>query len=543
MMLGTHDGLSILPTERTAKMQSLIDKFAHTFMSQFPGMSESLRTLLSGRGQKGEPSFTVQEARDLLASRSGRLNEDLESLLGITGEATVNPHRKRGFPILQLYDFIFTLELVIDTLQREKRMASEHNPSVATMQSLRKRYLPPDWRPEFYQAFRRNRFDPIDRTIGQQIGSPEIYDPIEQVPVFWWIYPGTNAAANPIKPIVRRKTDYELSVEEAYLLGFDTYNDIVALSQGLFRIFSSASNATRALPRVAGDDPNTGHWINTFGNHANTGYWEPNRGRLEYRAVTGLQPKCTLLGCYSNNRYMREVGSTRVDIPDELYGTYSQVSALRMWHVQTGFNQRPFRGGAMGRLMNVIDDQGRITPVGPIPVAAILGFFNRKVNPRFNDPEYQALYAGRGADVGPGLHALEVPHRAWRYSEEDIYKQMRSQRYRHAIWACADLAETVKKTNLDEALFNFYKENAALVWKKIREVDEKKAYIRALIPRPLATCDDGSKPYFRGSDGKVFVGDEAFMTVNGVRIFRPDALPETASCDYIVQEKRQPASL
>lgn len=611
--------LEIVPKRRSEKMQGIIKRFTEHFCAKFPGLKERAAYIIYG-SKAAELSFDQKEASELLGW-AGTKDSDLHSLMGIGNYR---------FPILQLYDFIFTMEIVVGKmlsdakkLQRELADASDVLEMSETLRGLKAQYFPPDGRPEFFQQMQKGLKQPVsqdedslelDATTGQQMGTPRIFDS-HLGPQYNWLdpfYTGVRAGTAVLKTaaarsvasafvlstgavktgaapadvtaaivaikgtaktavkaaqavarkaaakrpeaalgpqsITRLKNDYELACEEAYLLSFPRYNDIVALSQGLFRIFVTASSATNSFDtphraprgaeykRATGID-NRGHWINTWsGDDEKLSTY--HRYRINDHSV--FQPKNAMLALYFNHLYMRQAYAHGIEIPVEIRANWPPGHRIEMRHwVRQGFNKEPLGGGAIGRVVvarvSIQNPQGQLQP----PPSGVVRVAERQyvLNRIFSRPEYLDTYPPEltQGQLRGGYEDVVEPlfTDALRITREQINAQMERCKDRHAIWACPHLADSMRKTKVDDALFALFGANQHAVWRAVNNQPDVMS-----VPK-LATqlkCSEGATYYRRQSDGKAFSESEAIL--NGA--LRPDLIHAVKECALTEPEEMAP---
>jgi hypothetical protein len=449
---------------RTSTMQGIIDSFTKHFCAKFPGMYARVQQLADG-----DPRFVVAEALHILALASeGRVN--MREMLGMGA----NP---RGFPILQLYDFCFSLDIAVGNLKSEQARAQTGQ----DLDYLRHRVIPPDFRPDFYHL--GQQYGAVDekanvRTEGQEMGSRQIYEPTGVADV------QINPASGLTAPGIRAKSLYERSVEDAYLLSFPSFNDIVALSQGLFRVFAcSAAGITGALSVQDGKllpvdmDPvhGRGSWINSFSisraGTAGQDYVAPyeRKDNVLKPTFAVLQPKCTFLPSYPNNRYMRDAtASKNPNIPLSMYCASFTVHDCIFKHPVIDIaNEGPrYGGGAIGTLANWSEAKA-IRPEGKLTKCSTA--FPMGNDKGFRDPLVLQTFGTVPAARVEGLYQTEECTESAQYVPlEDIYNVMR-QMTESPIFICPELADSMRVVNIDLALNDLYESTQNIVWNAIEK--------------------------------------------------------------------------
>ena len=191
---------------RHPKTQALAHEFGDLVCNRHLGMRDWICASL--RIKSGSKIFwTADEAKRLFArnSYSGSMPEK--------------------WPVAETYDYLLTLDQVTDDMRSEmirikgimKHMDKKH---------LEKRVLRSDMRPSWYHKQNPDLYErggPDNKLLneGQSLGDPGYYDK------------RTNTT--------RSKTQYENACDNALMLSYMHVNNVVALSQGLFKIFYSRS--------------------------------------------------------------------------------------------------------------------------------------------------------------------------------------------------------------------------------------------------------------------------------------------------------------
>lgn len=470
--------------KRSSGMQGSVDKFARHFCAKYPGMLEYIHSALGS-----SPSFSAEEVRALVTATGGGERELKDLYAG--------SEQKRGtYPILQLYDYCITLDYAVENLKSDQARAKGYTDLAESKEGLQNRYIPPDFRPAFYRRIRRGGLDPEGKQVtteGQEIGSKQIYE-YRTVPPNEYILPGPAAG---LAAGTRAKTQYERCVEEAYILDFPSFNDIVALSQGLYRVFSLAGTPVW----VPGGRAHVAAWINE--DVANT---------------VAYGPKATLVSQYVQNRYMRESAAHSIEVDAKCITAVGLAVAAANPVAQLGLGngQRTDRGsyggGAMGTLIWSGNNAGGYEyKVGDFAPWAVPGpGQNIRVPVTCDSYDLQATWQALAALPNVPGHGMAL---------------------RHVL----ELAHSVRETNIDIALNQLYKQTQVMVWSTVKRIEQGR------VADPLAVmdisargvCPAGSVLTYQtyGPRRKLLVGDEAYIQTPSGKTLRPDVDANTRECN------------
>jgi hypothetical protein len=235
---------------RTASNAAITRRFGQMVLDQHPGMGDYMsRTLFGAPGRERDIRWTVDEIKRLVSVNSG-----LTTSIKDVGE-TLGVDILTRYPIAPTYDYLLTLDSAVGDIVNEINRID----SMSTLGSKHRalidaRVLMPDFRPlEFHKVVQLGAQDEQGRdiTIGQMLGFPRVYQKAV--------------------PFVRIKTTKELAEDNAAILSYVHMNNIIALSQGLWRVNFTPAKAPRLdLGNPDGYDKSAadirpGAWINSKG--------------------------------------------------------------------------------------------------------------------------------------------------------------------------------------------------------------------------------------------------------------------------------------
>ena len=348
MVIGDH------VQTRDEFLQRVIRNFAQEFFDDSRIRDVLAKTL--DKASFEQIDFTFEEARII----SSQNDNDYFSEIGSSPDV-----RQNGYPIMQFYDFVLTIESTYRLMHAMDLQLSRIDRSSELVSSLQRVILPEDNRPWVFRRYwpddRKiqsigqyfSNDDAADRksydvTIGQRIDSTETFDPHRRMIWYCEEYHGLyndpeamkkynhrdDEASYAPKPFLdnltsrfksdfpwkqnytRGNTEYEMACHEALLYANDVWRNLIALSQGLFKVnFTNAKefrmpDYSRVGPVDTVDEPDafnptdgnsvklieTGHWINSF-----TGPY----GLPSELDASCLQPKYTDIRDYPCNTFGR----------------------------------------------------------------------------------------------------------------------------------------------------------------------------------------------------------------------------------------------
>lgn len=495
--------LNSLPP-RTPKIQEIISRLGKSIMAKYPG-TEALISQYIG----SSPQFTVAEVRSILSKAAGRVAE----------LADLNGGGRDRKPVLPLYDFCFSIDMAVAALLQDQQAAKSWDEDGSNVSGvMRDRVIPPDFRPIWYHdaGIRLGQVDERGRvmTQGQRAaGDAMIYESHGAPRRQQYIDPAVGGAQG--VPIVRPKNPYEKCVEEAYLLGFNSWNQICALSQGLYRQWAS----------VAGG--NAGVWVNEPGNVA--------VGDYSAGGTALYQPKFTDLREYPENRYMRETLAHGIPTWSVLPGG-AVVGALSTRVCGSGAAGGSWAGSWAGNSAMVYPVLGAVG-FAPRTMAAF-GTYVVHIDGAAagsiiagNAPAATRALADSANPAFAGTETCLVPSRAYVVKLSDAWAAMRAQN--GAIRFCPDFADQMRKLKLDRALLNIYEATQSLLWGSI-----KRGAVRLANPLDVAAvsarggCPPGAVVTYQttGRDSKLLVGDAAFVNTPQGKVLRRDVDPASREC-------------
>jgi hypothetical protein len=422
--------------------QRKLTPFVDEFCKIYPSVNTHLQTLASRFGYGNGLNYTKSEAQSLKETDSTTGTGDVATFTGIF-TSTEGRQQNEGAPVLQMYDFISTM----DDLDRKcTDLHQQLSVQSADRSALRKSLAASDMRPwGFHVTFPdlyQTTSDGYRVCIGQQLGEELIYDPYRVI------------AGKKTKPLLglynrwrgpyRKKTEYELAQDEAHLLQYTTLRDLYSLTQGLFRcyvtfshditdtFFDLPSNKTlQTATELYGGGRGVvraPYYINKF-NEAGRVFDEKfspyfgteNKGNAITNALMLLQAKDTNLSHYKDNRFHAEFARNGLprDAPHPQYAygwkepIASPASAGTDAETTVASTPSPFQndGGAIGwRLVStkgkvktitaeMINDAMRTLEFHPIYVCPDLGkAFERSGLRRYFSQRVQQLQSNNIAE-------------------------------------------------------------------------------------------------------------------------------------------------
>lgn len=234
---------------RSSHNASLIKRFGARVLDRNPGMGEYMsRSLFGASGQESRIKWTVDEIQKLVSLNSGLSSSFIDPK---TGAAAKDPSTIGGldilvrYPIAPTYDYLLTLDLVVgDVVNEINRINSMGSIGSRQRAGIDARVLMPDFRAlEFHEQVLLGALDEHGRdvTTGQILGYPRYH---------------TKDA-----PYTGLKTRVMLMVDNAALLSYVHMNNIIAVSQGLWKVNFTPAKAI-VDEGYKGGAIGVGKWIN-----------------------------------------------------------------------------------------------------------------------------------------------------------------------------------------------------------------------------------------------------------------------------------------
>lgn len=235
--------------KRTPAYAALLPSFAENYITiENKNAGVELKNLQNKLGKpleyrRNEAQYFVDSGTDyftgtLTATQIG--NRETES----TGPA-----------LLQLWDFIATMDQLDVFLQQSKQRILRLDRFSRSFSELKSTFPPPDLRPwGFHETFPESNVldaDGITVTTGQALGAGSIYDPGRV------IYADDAVAEERLEHPIRTKTSNELSQDEAHMHQFQVIQVLYALAQGLFRVDLTRVNTMDLREFKSADDDAT----------------------------------------------------------------------------------------------------------------------------------------------------------------------------------------------------------------------------------------------------------------------------------------------
>lgn len=219
---------------RTAAYAALVPVFVEAYIKLFDDTKKKI--FLAKLGSVFAKIFDIQESEQVLS-------EEKDNSGKWTGVEQLN----NSAPLLQMYDFIHTMDQFDRDLQLLDLQIQSMSTTVGAFSEIQKKIPPSDLRPwAFHKTFpSKSVMDEhdIEMTIGQQLFEPVIYDPNNDLITSSFPLPFNRER-------VREKTANERAQDEAHLLHYTLIGHYFALGQGLFQIrhtpaYSIAMDAMR----------------------------------------------------------------------------------------------------------------------------------------------------------------------------------------------------------------------------------------------------------------------------------------------------------
>lgn len=490
---------------RNALLQDMIGALARQFF-RTSAEKETLVRLL-GKSSFQELTFGMEEAM-ILKTRT--LNLDFIMQIG-----TSPIREENGYPFLQFYDFVHTIDILFTKIQGLDAQLGERDPSDVTLKLIKEDVLADDNRPwVFHDVFPENtsrfvKLDGSDRVfdqlVGQSMTSDHIFDPNSRL-----LLPVTEAKDQPPgtfvatdvggmdsakvaamlnkvrnmfpekkDKFVRAKTTYELCCQEALFCAGSVMQLLLALNQGLFICESTVASTFQNGPTngVAFDPryPNNhinksdpiprGNFINAF----RGAYVLPEKGHTSV-----LQPKYNQIQDYPLNFFGRILAQNPESWKkaEEVYGVKkSQLTVeglLRVnaenpvtVHMHNG-RKNGLLGGPIARYAYVVQDPAVLRKHMVRPNDE-LGFtigekkdsFHPVINtdnPAAQLEKKQPGMAINMTTLGDGKLFMPPPLHAKEIDFEADVKPMMEQLHMHPIHACPRLKKAFEDSGVGAAL-------------------------------------------------------------------------------------------
>jgi len=249
-----------------------------------------------------------------------------------TGVKSTKGERADTPALLQMYDFIATMDEFDRHLTNTERLINSMTTEVGNFTTIQKRIPPSDLRPwAFHRTFPADTKvmdeHDIEMTVGQQLFEPIIYDPDNDIL--------STSILQPKGGRIREKTANERAQDEAHLLGYETIKTYFALGQGLFKVEHTPVNLINiaALHTAMDGLPGSDEWATSLtGLQASEAYTSASAESIQkqswvngmthtssvwcsvqqikighpYYDILTVMPKETDLKRYTNNRFHLE---------------------------------------------------------------------------------------------------------------------------------------------------------------------------------------------------------------------------------------------
>jgi len=497
--------------------QHLIDRVANAFLT---GQErENLMSLLSLKTKKitySELKFDAEEAQIL------RTRSVLNFVQG-TGTSLSNEHA--GFPFLQLYDFLLTIDDVMSQIRGlEIQVVNMDNLGHGSNRDLlRQSIMHPSFRPWPFVDQLRKIGTPSnpEELIGIAIGETTVYDPKELIL-------NKTSKDGDVKN-VREKTSYEKCTEEAEILEVPLMNAICALGQGLFTVhlvnahmFKIDTKKKAKISLMNARIP-IGAWINAFASDSAYPVGEEN---YKQGSEVLIIPKYTNIRGYPAN-FHGMMHRANLNNKDELARMYNIYNTEEDFLQRSKLEPHKFRelGGAIGKRIWVLSDVKRdkddkITSLESSPEATM-----------------DQMSGKRESGMPPQTHADKEMKD---FSISWAHDVMETLRY-HPIFVCPRLAKAFNQSGVSQLIVEKYMN----LRKQFANKDEKTSlglttadplqYMqnrsRGVSRLNAFQCGEGQVMQFRDFNGKKMTTTEAiFVGDDGQRYYSPDVSMNLSTC-------------
>jgi hypothetical protein len=305
-------------------------------------------------GKKREDiKFIIDEAKILSAGQ----DQQKEILQGIARLQTNGEYVVQGFPLLQFYDYVQTIDK-LNTDIRQLEITIQRLDSLGDkrmLHQLKQKTLTPNFRCYGFSEIEENNPQLLSDEFktwskGQELGDPVIYDPyLRAANVFNEITSNMILDKDNRDFDIRPKTPYELCIDEVLLLRPNLLNTLTGLGQGLFRVYNVIAPYFRSVKSGWEEKIDPGEfvsdikipeecWINSFyaGDPINLPPIDWDSSSKKWRSVLYLQPKYIELENYPNSW----VGNSLV-----FYGNFDPIRA----DTEYGFGRTFIGAGEEGK--------------------------------------------------------------------------------------------------------------------------------------------------------------------------------------------------
>lgn len=439
--------------------QPLFDRLAEQYFDN--DAYRYLNTVFPGKKLK----FDVLEAQQL----HSRANTDIiQGIANVPGTAAI------GYPIIQFYDFVLTIDELLAYLRNLDIQVKNIQPfgEIINRDGLKQSILPPSYIPWVFEDIIRK--DQSKENVEMKkhktfrLGS------------------NTRLGFATIHNEIIPKSDFDKSVDEAYMLNNPVLEVITALSQGLFKIFQTDANILTSTVNVATDNriPKY-HWINTFSKDEQWKRPKVQNEVLEHEKQLFLQPKLTNMNLYKLN--------------------FLQYHSL---------------------FFTIGDKQGENTPVE----------FGR-------NGDDLLIHSNNGGAIGLYNVFTDRDDIKWINTIDLIYnamEKMGDSGEKHPIYACHKLSKAFRSVGIAQVLLNMYYRIQTEFDAKLKQslTDSLTADIRQTAQIAgqstgsyrVRNCPANHIPQYRDYDGKIVDPDHAVFIQNGIKWLKSNIDPSRSSC-------------
>lgn len=518
----------VFVSNRQPQDQEIVKKLTDNFLQE---AEKRVLTLLLGKERYEDIRFTAEEAQILTT----RASIDFLQATNATPRAGAAGDDS-GFPFLQLYDFILTIDDVMAHMRGLE--VQVHNMEAmgeaANRAILERNIISDDYRPwAFVDATQGDAAAARgDLSVGTQIGDSHVVRLPEAKS------PHALRSGERVETPTRVEMNlYEKSCVEAYLLDFALINAIVALGQGLFTVH--VTNARRwglsgdedgevREVRMTEDQIPIGSWINAF--VPGLSFPQPGEG-----AQSMFAAKYTDIRDYPNNilgklyaRLDKHSSIVRLDEFNVAVGDPEWRQLRHLRHQTTG------HGGAIGTRIFTVNDS-------PGTAGASVGYLPPSTGEKNSSGSYAEIPdTAHGPRATPSEADKKQKYPMWNFSIDALHQSLETMTY-HPISACPRLAKAFNQAGIGQALFVLYRRlSTAFSTKRlttslgVTTADPLQLLANRGRGTELANafvCPPGMHTMYRDSKGQMIPPKEAILEEkNGQRFYAPHVDPNRTEC-------------
>lgn len=450
----------------------------------------------------------------------------------LQGNAEGDATNKVGFPILQFYDFVLTIDNLMAFLRNLDIRVKNIQPfgEILDLESLKQDILPSSFIPWSFVEFLKDSANYFNDTSMFKLGAANKFtnEWDENTNVY-------NGAA--------LKGEWDKCVEEAFMLNNRVLQIITALSQGLFIVHETqATKLQYDNVLFSNEQIPTGNWINQY---ALTGtYNYPNNpllpdgvtiDEIPQYANYVLLPKITDMDMYQHN-FLQQTYQTLIgkETPSPEFGKVLNVSKYIEAERTREISKIKFRftlykniGGPIG-MSNVLLTDG-----------------NYQLIPKANE----GSKVGYASDVSKlsesftncvSKNDMKFIHKAY-----ETYSGSTPGLNSHPIFACSKLARAFAAVGINQLLLNMYHRIQLEFDTRIKQTMQGKSTsnIRETVQMSYSgtnnlrvqNCPQNALPRYYDYAGNVIDPDKATFVHNGIKWLKSNVDPSKSECVPMVK--------